>query len=173
MFNKGKITSTSNPKVILLVGPPLSGKDTFLNTHDFSDFNIISRDDIVLKLSNTNDYTKAWNSVDQKLVDSTLHNNIMTSIQNNENVILNLTNLSKKSRNKHLSKFPHIYSKIAIVFPKLDFDIYLNRNEKRKITDNKFIPIEVLRNMIASWEEVTENESFNKIINLENYAKLG
>jgi predicted kinase len=154
-------------KVILLVGPPLSGKDTYLRSKDFSNFVIISRDDILMSLHNTNDYSDAFNQVDQKLVDKLLNQKIQDCIDNKKNVIINMTNLSKKSRNKHLCKFPNSdYEKIAIVFPKLNLCDYINRNDNRKKEENKFIPVGVIQSMIENWQEVTEDEGFNTIIKL-------
>ena len=154
-------------KVILLVGPPLSGKDTYLKSEDFSDFTIISRDDILMSLHNTNDYSEAFNQVDQKLVDKLLVQKIQDCITEKKNVIINMTNLTKKGRNRHLSKFPNSdYEKIAVVFPKLDIDEYINRNLKRKNEENKFIPLNVIQSMIDNWEDVTPDEGFDQIIKL-------
>ena len=154
-------------KVILLVGPPLSGKDTYLKSKDFSDFTMISRDDILMSLHNTNDYSEAFNQVDQKEVDRLLNKKIQDCIDNKKNVIINMTNLNKKSRNRHLCKFPNSdYDKIAIVFPKLNLCDYINRNDNRKKVENKFIPVSVIQSMIENWQEVTEDEGFNTIIKL-------
>lgn len=154
-------------KVILLVGPPLSGKDTYLRSQDYSDFTIISRDDILMSLHDTNDYSEAFHKVDQKEVDRLLIQKIQDCIDNKKNVIINMTNLTKKGRNRHLSKFPNSdYEKIAVVFPKLDIDEYINRNLKRKNEENKFIPLNVIESMISNWEDVTSDEGFDSIIKL-------
>ena len=154
-------------KVILLVGPPLSGKDTYLRSQDYSDFTIISRDDILMSLHDTNDYSEAFHKVDQKEVDRLLIQKIQDCIDNKKNVIINMTNLSKKGRNRHLSKFPNSdYEKIAVVFPKLDIAEYINRNLKRKNEENKFIPLNVIESMISNWEDVTSDEGFDQIIKL-------
>jgi len=154
-------------KVILLVGPPLSGKDTYLKTQDYSDYVIISRDDILMSLHDTDDYSSAFNTVNQKEVDKILNQKIQDSIGEKRNVIINMTNLSKKSRNRHLCKFPNIdYDKIAIVFPKLNLCDYINRNDKRKVDENKFIPVNVIQTMIENWQEITLDEGFDSIIKL-------
>jgi len=154
-------------KVILLVGPPLSGKDTYLKTQDYSDYVIISRDDILMSLHDTDDYSSAFNTVNQKEVDKILNQKIQDSISEKRNVIINMTNLTKKSRNRHLCKFPNSdYTKVAIVFPKLNMCDYINRNDKRKVEENKFIPLNVIQSMIDSWEEVTKEEGFDLIENL-------
>ena len=155
------------PKVILLIGPPLSGKDTYLKSKDFSDFTMISRDDILMSLHDTNDYSEAFHKVDHKLVDRLLNQKIQDCIDNKKNVIINMTNLTKRGRNRHLSKFPNSdYEKIAVVFPKLDIAEYINRNLKRKNEENKFIPLNVIESMISNWEDVTSDEGFDQIIKL-------
>jgi len=167
MFSQSVIDQLPNPTVILLIGPPLSGKDTFIKNYDFSNFTIISRDDILLSLHNNSNYSEAFSKVDQKEVDRLLNNKIQECILNSENVIINMTNLTIKSRNKHLSKFPKsIYCKIAIVFPKLDFTDYINRNEGRSLSENKFIPVPVIKSMIDNWTDITPNEGFDTIIKL-------
>jgi len=154
-------------KVILLVGPPLSGKDTYLRSQDYSDFTMISRDDILMSLHDTDDYSEAFHKVDQKEVDRLLNQKIQDCIGGKKNVIINMTNLTKRGRNRHLSKFPNSdYDKIAIIFPKLDITEYINRNLKRKNEENKFIPLNVIQSMIDNWEDVTSDEGFDSIIKL-------
>jgi len=154
-------------KVILLVGPPLSGKDTYLRIQDYSDFTMISRDDILMSLHDTDDYSEAFHKVDQKEVDKLLNQKIQDCIDGKKNVIINMTNLTKRGRNRHLSKFPNSdYEKIAIVFPKLDITEYINRNLKRKNEEIKFIPLNVIQSMIDNWEDVTSDEGFDQIIKL-------
>jgi len=155
------------PELILLVGPPLSGKDTYLRRNDIDDFIVISRDDILMSLHTNSDYTQAFNEVDQKLVDKLLNEKIQNCIDNKLNVIINMTNLSKKSRQRHLSRFPSdVYKKTAIVFPRLDITEYINRNLKRKNEENKFIPLNVIQSMLQNWEEVSLEEGFDQIIKL-------
>lgn len=154
-------------KLIILVGPPLSGKDTYLKSQNYSDFEIISRDDILMSLSDGNNYSDAFQKIDQSIVDRTLNDKIMDCISKKKNVIINMTNLTKRGRRKHLIKFPSLeYQKIAIVFPRLNIVEYLKRNEKRNELENKFIPPSVIKDMIDRWEEVSYDEGFDKIINL-------
>ena len=150
-----------------MVGPPLSGKDTYLKSNNFTDFTTISRDEILVSLHNNTNYSEAFSQVDQKVVDRTLNKNIQDCIDQKKNVIINMTNLSKKSRNRHLCKFPNNdYEKIAIVFPKLNLCDYINRNDNRKKNEDKFIPVSVIQSMIENWQEVTEDEGFDQIIKL-------
>lgn len=164
---KQTLNTQSRPYILMLIGPPLSGKDSLLRKINLDHATIISRDDILMSLHDTNDYSEAFHKVDQKEVDRLLNQKIQDCIDNKKNVIINMTNLSKKGRNRHLSKFPNSdYEKIAVVFPKLDIDEYINRNLKRKNEENKFIPLNVIESMISNWEDVTSDEGFDQIIKL-------
>ena len=155
------------PKVILLVGPPLSGKDTYINSIGALGYKVISRDEIMMSLHENNNYSEAFRTVDQKKVDSILKKEITYSIENKRDIIINMTNLKRKSRKRIMDKFSGTdYEKIAIVFPKLELNEYFRRNEKRNTEENKFIPTKVINSMIESWEDVTTNEGFDNIIKL-------
>ena len=66
-----------DPYVIILIGPPLSGKTTWINKNfEPGSFELISRDQIVLDLHGKNDYNTAFKTVDQKEVDNILVNKI-------------------------------------------------------------------------------------------------
>ena len=59
-----------DPYVIILIGPPLSGKTTWINKNfEPGSFELISRDQIVLDIHGEDDYNTAFNTVDQKEVD--------------------------------------------------------------------------------------------------------
>jgi predicted kinase len=118
-----------------------------------------------MSLSDTNDYLKAYKQVNQKEVDRILRVKILENVEQNKDVIINMTNLTKKGRKKHLNKFQN-YEKVAIVFPKLDLSEYGIRNIKRKTEENKCIPLSLMLSMISTWEEATFDEGFDKIINL-------
>jgi predicted kinase len=155
------------PKVMLLIGPPLSGKDTYLKSKDFRNYRIISRDDILVSLHKNDNYGEAFREVDPKIVNRILYENIQKAIDGGENVIINMTNLTKRSRERHLEKFSdYDYEKIAVVFPRLELSEYINRNLKRKQEENKFIPLNVIESMLQNWQEVTQEEGFDKIIKM-------
>lgn len=154
-------------KLIVLVGPPLSGKDTYIKGIGYTNYDIISRDDIMMSLHGNDNYSEAFSKVDPKLVDKILNKKINESVNDKRNVIINMTNVSRKSRRRHLSKFPsNSYERIAVVFPILTIQEYENRNTKRGKELNKFIPMNVISNMINRMEEVTLEEGFDKIIKL-------
>lgn len=160
-FNKIK-----EPFVLVLIGPPLSGKSTFIRENfDDSDIDVISRDAILLDVYGSDNYDEAFKNVNQRDVDIELQNKLLQSSKSNRNVIIDMTNMTSKRRSHNLKNFTE-YTKIAVIFPILEYDEYNRRNNKRKLEENKFIPEQVLRNMIGSYQPIRENEGFDKVITI-------
>lgn len=151
--------------VILLVGTPLVGKSTFLR-EDFNDldYTILSRDNTLLKIAKTDNYTEAWKSVNQGAVDKMLKLEFKTASEEGKNCVIDMTNLGKKRRKTNLSYFDDSYYKVAVVFESLSDKEYKIRNEKRLNEENKFIPYGVIKTMKKSYVTVTKDEGFNLIV---------
>jgi len=168
-----KILNSNEPYLVLLVGTPLSGKSTLLKEH-FSDedYTLISRDEILMESAKTRDYKKAWDIISskkdgQKKVDKKLKYRLLELAKNSENVIVDMTNLTKKSRHKHLAKFPKHF-RTAIVFEFLSEKEYTIRNDKRDKEENKAIPTITLNRMKASYEDITDDEEFDLVIKVKD-----
>lgn len=143
----------------------MSGKSTWVK-NNISTETIISRDQTLMEIYGSDDYNLAFNNVDQKLVNRSVLEKINQSVIKKENVIIDMTNISSKTRRRNLSYFTKDYNKIAIVFPILSNDEYNKRNEYRRINENKSISNGVLKNMIESFTKPTLDEGFNKIIEI-------
>lgn len=160
------LNKIKEPYVILLIGPPLSGKTTFVrNTFKDESFELISRDQIVMDVYGSDDYNEAFNRVDQKEVDKVLVNTIMSASKARKNVIIDMTNLSSKRRKYNLSFFEDYY-KMAVIFPILEEEEYERRNAKRTLDENKTIPMHVIKNMISSYQPIKHDEGFNRVISI-------
>jgi len=159
-------TKSDNKLLFMLIGHPLVGKSTFIK-NNLEGFDIISRDDILLEVANTQSYKKAWDNVDQSKVNIKLNDTINNLSSKSNSIIIDMTNMTTKGRKKHLNKFKDFH-KIAVVFPFLNDDEILERNEKRKVEVDKWIPLNVIQNMKDSFTQPTEEEGFNDIINLIN-----
>ena len=160
------ISSCEHPFLLMLIGPPLSGKDTLIREMQFpSDTKIVSRDQIVLDLSGIDDYNVAFKTVNQSKVNSKLDHEIRFAGRSNLNTIINMTNMAKSRRKSTLSFFPN-HIKIAVVFPILLMEEYRKRNSRREELENKFIPEGVIRSMIDSFEPPTQEEGFDQIVYL-------
>lgn len=161
------VSKLKQPYVLIFIGPPLSGKDWILKQMDLSNTVVISRDQIVLDIYGSDNYTEAFQNVNQKEVDIQLQLELTEAGEARKNVIVNMTNMTSKRRRHNLSYFGNQYTKIAIIFPILEWDEYKRRNEKRQMEENKFIPEGVIRNMIGSYQPIREEEDFDKVISLE------
>ncbi len=161
------INQLKNKKfLILLIGHPLVGKSTFIkNKLNNLDFNLISRDNIILELSSTKEYNKAWDEVNHKEVDRILNKRIDNSILNNESVVIDMTNLTKKRRKGFINRFNDYY-KVGILFDILSSDEIKSRNEKRNNEESKYINESIINTMISSYQTPTKEEGFDKIINV-------
>lgn len=165
---KQYINKCDKPYIIILIGPPLSGKDTALRQLELpEDTVIVSRDQILLDVYGSDDYDLAFKNVNQKEVDRVLVSTIVEASKANKNVIINMTNMTRKRRMFNLDFFDDNYNKIAVIFPILDNAEYERRNLKRKDEEKKFIPAHILKNMISSYQTVDKSkEGFDKIISL-------
>jgi predicted kinase len=154
-----------NPFVILLVGPPLSGKTTWIN-NNFPDTYVISRDEIVMEVFGSRNYNDAFRNVNQKDVDKVLRQRISDVAKSGNNVIVDMTNISPKRRRSTLSNFSKDYNKVAVVFPTLSDNDYLFRNNQRMIKENKSISLSIIKDMISNYVPPSLEEGFNEIISL-------
>jgi predicted kinase len=155
------------PYVIILIGPPLSGKTTWINKNfEPESFELISRDQIVLDLHGENDYNTAFKSVDQKEVDRILVNKLSTTAKERKNAIVDMTHMNSKRRKYNLSFFGSEYYKLAVIFPILKDEEYVVRDKKRTEEEQKSIPMYVIKNMISSYQPVNKSEGFDKVISL-------
>ena len=153
------------PFVILLVGPTLSGKSFWIR-NNYPDVNVISRDEIVMEVAGTRDYNKAFNEVDQKLVDKVLAERLTESNSNKTSTIVDMTNMTVKRRAQTLRYFDNSFYKVAVIFPILSDDEYQKRNIDRNAKENKWIPPSVIKSMIDSYQQPTTVEGFDNIISL-------
>jgi predicted kinase len=129
-----KPQNLKTPQMTVLVGLPRSGKTTFSKKLKGT---IISRDALIEESNGTN-YNEKWKNVDQEEIDKKLMQNFQNALRNKENIIIDMTNLSKKTRRKWLQ---NDYYKVAYVFP-TSINTCISRN-----TDEKSIPENVIQQM--------------------------
>lgn len=153
-----------SPFVIILVGTPLSGKSTWVRKA-LPDVKVISRDNIIMSLSDTDNYTESFRKVDQKKVDKILKEELETYGKSKENVVIDMTHMRPKRRIYNLSYFKNHY-KIAVVFPILSEKEYKKRNEKRNKEENKYIDYKIVESMISRYTKIESREGFDKVIYL-------
>ena len=162
------LKSLKEPFIILLIGPPLSGKSTWIknNFGDREDVTVISRDQIVLDVYGSDNYDEAFNKVNQKEVDRVLHQKMVDANKLGTNVIIDMTNMTSKRRTHNLSFFDKDYYRLAVIFPILSDDEYDKRNIKRSAEENKNLPMHIIKRMISQYQPISKEEGFNKVISL-------
>lgn len=153
------------PYLILLIGPTLSGKSTWIK-NNYPNTDVISRDEILMDIAGTRDYNKAFEIVDQKLVDKVLVERLLDANFNKTSSIIDMTNMTIRRRAQTLRYFNDNFYKIAVVFPILSDEEYQMRNINRNAKENKWIPPSVIKSMIDSYQYPTLEEGFDNIISL-------
>lgn len=148
-------------KIIVLVGPPNSGKSTWANTFISSnkDYVKISRDDF------RKSFYDAW-TVPNKIED------VITEIQDcsidsflrkGYNVVVDNTHCKLKYIDGIVKKYGQEHD---ILFKVFDVDKYtlIARNHYRSRIDGKSIPENVMERMINNFNELKENFEFKDIV---------
>lgn len=155
------VSDTTNTLTIL-IGPPGCGKSTFSKKH-FNNYTVISRDKIMLEYAynkqyifSTTDaeYSNAWKQLteeDQKNIDSSLHLEFQEAIKNKENILIDMTNMSKKSRAKWINPAKQKKYSIKYVVFIPEHSKYANKLMERK-NNGKDISNTVVNNM---WKNFT------------------
>lgn len=138
-----EIEIKGRPMITVMVGIPCSGKSTWVDSHRDGYDIILCRDDIVMELSDTEDYNEAFETVDQKAVDNLFNQRLDDAIASDKNILVDRTHVSKKSRNKLMARVPRKYVKEAVVML-TGWDTINTRNATRI---NKSLPQEVLLKM--------------------------
>ena len=160
------IKNLKEPFVIILIGPPLSGKTTWIR-ENFPTTEVISRDETVMEVYGSRNYTEAFNNVDQKEVDRVLTQKFLDANAAKKNVIVDMTHMASKRRKQNLNYFSNDYYKLGVIFPILSDDEYVRRNQKRIEEENKDLPMRIVKSMISSYQPITPDEGFNKVITLK------
>jgi predicted kinase len=161
---KSKILSIQQPRLVLMIGLPLSGKDSLLKALSLEGFEIVSRDDI-LTSSDIQNYRESYRNQDSKAIDKIFFSNLNKLNQEAKDVIINATHLKISRRRKVLLRFPE-HKKICIVMPKIDLAVYKTRNAERFKASAKNIPEKVFLELLEMYEAVSDNEGFDLLIDV-------
>lgn len=152
-------------EVKILIGPPCSGKSTWIaNNNPNNEFIVCSTDNLLswygAQVSKT--YNEVFNTGLFSSFEKIFFQMIKDLVDNNQKIIIDRTNMTIKSRSKILDLIPSHYQKTAVIFD-TELDLILSRNKERSKT-GKTIPEFVIKNFIKSYEE-PRNE-FDKIIHV-------
>jgi predicted kinase len=156
------IEANKKATVTFMIGPPGVGKTTYIKKEGLK--NVLSRDDIVMnhghKLGLTN-YNLIFSKIDQNAVNKELNSKFDKLIQDGKNFVIDMTMMNRKSRSKFLSRIPKYYIKNAVAF-ETDLNTLKKRNKMRS-AEGKNLPLNLLIQMLSSYEPPTEAEGFDDI----------
>ena len=148
---------TGKPVVVFCTGVPNSGKSFWLK-ENAKDWEVVSRDNIMMEYASEKygkgTYSELWKKLtdeDQKMVDKLLNNKIKTLQEQRKNFVIDMTLVSYKSRRKMLNKIKKDYNIQYLNFL-TDYEVILERNEKRNKEEGKFIPVSVLESMMKNYQ---------------------
>ena len=146
------------PKCTFLIGVPGSGKSTWFDNNQ--EGTLISSDDIIESIAC--EYEMTYNQCFQDLIkfaEKAMWRNLELCAEDQEDVVIDRTNLTAKSR-KRFMKFLPDYEFEAVVFPTPEETEWRRRLDSRP---GKTIPADVLVSMIKNFEPPSESEGFSKI----------
>lgn len=160
--------NTGAPQLTILVGPPCSGKSTWIAANG-GNATIVSRDDLVeaagakrgLNYSEAFKFLNTNKEVSQEEVDGPLNDAIKDARANNKNVVIDMTNMSKKGRRRWINEL-HNHDAKAVVFL-TGYEELKKRNKNRANMTGKYIPSHVLEDMCIRYSMPTYAEGFNEI----------
>jgi predicted kinase len=159
-----KETEQEQPELVVMVGLPGSGKSTIIRQR-YANHTIVSSDDIIEKAAA--EAGKTYNDVFKDNIGrATMGMKIAfkEAVKNNENIVWDQTNLSKKKRRGILQQIPDHYRVVAVVFILPE----RVRSERAAQRTGKSIPDHVMKSMTKSYNPVTKDEGFDKIIEIRN-----
>ena len=151
----------STPEAIFLVGIPTSGKSTFSSNTKYRNYVRVSSDDILQEIAK--ERQQSYNTIFKaniRFAQIAMMKVLRKAVEENQSLIWDQTNLTKKQRREKLKHIPPHYKKTAVYFV-IDLKTALKRNTQRP---GKVIPPEVLERMIGEFEIPTLEEGFSEVI---------
>jgi len=153
----------------ILVGPPCAGKSTWVEQNKGNAI-VISRDALVEEVGRKRDmnYSEAFQfllknkEIERKEVSDPLHRAVQEARRNKQDVIIDMTNMSKKSRRKWINQFEKDYNKNCVVFIR-GFEALVECSKIRGKATGKNITRGIIMNMVRNFTLPNYSEGYSKI----------
>lgn len=149
------------PKCIILIGPPLSGKTTYTERQliKYPDLVILSCDRIRMQLSGGKKYI--FSPDREKEVWQRFYDALKELSEQGMDISVDNTNCKLSYILKIKEIVGNDYEYEYVLFPTQLWKLYL-RNIKRRITQNKWIPFKVIKQMKHNFETLNINRGYGK-----------
>lgn len=160
-----------HPTIYILIGPPGSGKSTWRQALMTSP-HVVSSDDIVERIASERQstYSIVFPTLDWKLIDQEINEAFAAAVKSGLDIVVDRTNMTRKSRLSFLSRVPRSYRRVAVIFS-FERDILDARLHHRSATTGKTIPESVVNEMISRYQPPLD-EGFHDIIEVRNCHAL-
>jgi predicted kinase len=153
---------------LVLIGPPCSGKSTFIRqlTASVPGIFIASTDDLIEREAKA--LGKTYSDIFRHVNFGELKREMMAGVQQakaaHQHVTFDQTNMSRKSRVEKVQALAGMYL-IAVSFS-FEPQELARRNAQRALATGKQIPEHVMASMISSYQAPSKDEGFNELIEL-------
>jgi len=156
-YDKNGLMITKYYTITCLIGVPNTGKSTYIKNIN-NNVTVISRDNVLMRVGPYIEYNKNWDwaTINNKHDEITAitRQEFNNAIKFDKNIIIDMTNVSRKSRRKYLASIPKYYTKKAIVFV-TPYEEIFRRNENRK---GKQLNMKVMNDMFRGFIVPTYGE---------------
>lgn len=169
---------TNKPTVTILVGLPASGKSTaraqaVANGEAAESFQYSTDDWVDAKAEELGvNYDDIWSDYIKEAT-TAMNEQVVAAIKQQENVLWDQTNMTRKKRRKILNRFPDNYQKTCLcILPPFTGEQEDEWRRRLAARPGKQIPEFVLENMRDSFQLPSTNEGFSHVFYFDIYGKL-
>lgn len=151
----------TKPTVVMMIGLPGSGKSTWIK-QNLPGIKVLSTDDLIEKYAA--DKGKTYSEVFAKaapLASAKFDQQLKAAAKNGETVIIDQTNMGRKSRMSKIAPFKNHY-KVAIMVSADPIELKLRLKHRAEMT-GKHIPEKVVDQMARSYQTITKDEGWDEI----------
>lgn len=161
--------------VFMLIGPPCSGKSTWTKAHFAAaerPAHVASTDDILEEYAAADgvSYSEAWTR-HFKVADQEMFSRFRDAMAAGQDIIIDRTNMRAKVRRKFLSQISRKNYRIVAVIFEVPRDVLSARLISRAQETGKYIPDEVVTNMLETYQP-PEPADFDEIIHVTYEQQL-